>query len=316
MKRNLFNEKNYGIREIGVYIPEKRIDNTLKQEKFGFKESFLEEKIGVFKTSLKDESEECSDMCVKAFNDLVSKIPIEKNEIEAIIVVTQNPDERMPHSGAFVHKKLGLAASCASFDISLGCSGFVYGLSVITSFMKANSMKKGILFTSDPYSKIIDPEDRNTTLLFGDGATATLITDDEPVIVPGEFSFGTLGEKWEEIRLINDKLFMNGQQVVKFVKRYIPDDIRKNIADNGYDLENIDRFILHQASKFMVDIVAEDLGVNSSKVPFDIRNYGNTVSSSIPLVLAKELHNPENRTILISGFGIGLSFGSCVLKRV
>jgi 3-oxoacyl-[acyl-carrier-protein] synthase-3 len=316
MKRNFFNQNFYGIREIGTYIPEKRINNTLKQEKFGFKESFLEDKIGVFKTSLKDDNEDCSDMCVKAFNDLVSKISIEKNEIEVIIVVTQNPDDRMPHSGALVHKKLGMGVNCASFDISLGCSGFIYGLSVITSFMKANNMKKGILFTSDPYSKIIDPDDRNTTLLFGDGATATLITNDEPVIVPGKFSFGTLGEKWEEIRLINDKLFMNGAAVVKFVKRYVPDDIRKNIEDNGYMLENIDRFVLHQASKFMVDIVAEDLGVNPSKVPFDIRNYGNTISSSIPLVLEKELHNKENRTILISGFGVGLSYGSCVLKRV
>lgn len=316
MKRNFFNQNFYGIREIGTYIPEKRINNTLKQEKFGFKESFLEEKIGVFKTSLKDDNEDCSDMCVKAFNDLVSKIPIEKNEIEVIIVVTQNPDDRMPHSGALVHKKLGMGVNCASFDISLGCSGFIYGLSVITSFMAANGMKKGILFTSDPYSKIIDQEDRNTTLLFGDGATATLITNDDPVLIPGKFSFGTLGEKWEEIRLINDKLFMNGAAVVKFVKRYVPDDIRKNIEDNGYMLENIDRFVLHQASKFMVDIVAEDLGVNPSKVPFDIRNYGNTVSSSIPLVLEKELHNKENRTILISGFGVGLSYGSCVLKRV
>jgi len=312
----MFKEKIYGIREIGVYIPCQRVDNISKQEKFGFKETFLEEKIGVFETSLKDENEDCSDMCVKAFNDLADKVLIDKNEIEVIIVVTQNPDERMPHAGAFVHAKLDLPVSCASFDISLGCSGFVYGLSVITSFMKANSMKKGILFTSDPYSKIIDPDDRNTTLLFGDGATATLITDDEPVLVPGKFSFGTLGHKWEEIKLINDRLFMNGSAVVKFVKRYVPDDIRKNIADNGYSLENIDRFVLHQASRFMVEIVAEDLEIDMSKVPFEIRNYGNTVSSSIPLVLAKELHNLKNRATLISGFGIGLSFGSCVLKRV
>ena len=185
----MFKEKIYGIRDIGVYIPCQRVDNTLKQEKFGFKETFLEEKIGVFETSLKDENEDCSDMCVKAFNDLATKVPIDKNEIEAIIVVTQNPDERLPHAGAFVHAKLDLPVSCASFDISLGCSGYIYGLSVITSFMKANNMKKGILFTSDPYSKIIDPEDRNTTLIFGDGATATLITDDEPVLVPGKFSF-------------------------------------------------------------------------------------------------------------------------------
>lgn len=315
MRENRVEEKVYGIREIGVYLPNKRVDNTLKQEKFGFKKSFLEEKIGVFKTSLMDENDDCSDMCVKAFNDLAQKISIEKNEIEAIVVVTQNPDLRIPHAGAFVHRKLNLPVNCASFDISLGCSGFVHGLSIITSFMKSNGMKKGILFTSDPYSKIIDPEDRNTTLIFGDAATATLITDEDSELIPKKFSFGTLGEKLDEIKLIDDKFYMNGSAVVKFVKRFVPDDIRKNIADNGYTPENIDRFVLHQASRFMVEIVAQDLGIDMKKVPFDIKNYGNTVSSSIPIILEKEIRNKENKTILISGFGIGLSFGSCVLTR-
>ena len=303
-----------GIKEIGVFIPEHRIDNTAKQSRFDFKDSFLEEKIGVFETALKDPSDDCTGMCVKAFNALNEKIGIDKSEIEIIIVVTQNPDTRMPHAGAILHGKLDLPSKCASFDISLGCSGFVYGLSTIIALMKENGFKKGILFTADPYSKVVDQEDRNTSLLFGDAATATLITEDAE-LCPGKFTFGTLGSKFNEICLVNDRLYMNGQAVVKFVKRFIPDDIRKVVNMNGLTLGEVDRFILHQGSKFMVDIIKEDLGIEGKKAPFDIRNYGNTVSSSIPIILEKEMKDKNSRNFLISGFGIGLSWASCVIFR-
>lgn len=303
-----------GIKAIGVYIPAHRIDNAAKQKKFEFKDTFLSEKIGVYKTAVKDAVDECSDLCVKAFNELGKKLHVDKDEIETIIVVTQNPDVRMPHAGAILHGKLDLLPSCASFDISLGCSGFVYGLSTIVSFMKENGMKKGILFTSDPYSKVVDQEDRNTSLLFGDAATATLITTDAELI-PKKFSFGTLGNKFNEICLVNEKLFMNGSAVVKFVKRFIPGDIKAIIEKNGLTIDAIDRFILHQASKFMVDVIKEDLSLDESKVPFDVCDYGNTVSSSIPIILEKELHDKSNKNFLLSGFGIGLSWASCVMVR-
>ncbi|MFP3958611.1 MAG: hypothetical protein ACLFUX_00435, partial [Spirochaetaceae bacterium] len=142
------------------------------------------EDIGIHRTSVKDDDEECSDMCVKAWSALQKKVPFDPDDIEVVIVATQNSDIRMPHGAAYVHGKLGLKPSCATFDISLGCSGFVYGLSVITSFMKQNRMTKGVLLTSDPYSKMVDPEDRNTTLLFGDAATASLISENAE-LVPG-----------------------------------------------------------------------------------------------------------------------------------
>jgi 3-oxoacyl-[acyl-carrier-protein] synthase III len=311
----MFGEKVLGISGIGVHIPVAREDNCQKKELFNFEEKFLEEKIGVFRISKKEEEEETSDLCVKAFYELQKKKDIDKNEIDVIIVVTQNPDIRMPHTGAIVHSKLDLPPSCASFDVSLGCSGYVYGLSTIIGFMKENDLKKGILFTCDPYSKIVDPNDRNTALLFGDAATATLI-DDNPELVPGKFSFGTLGSKWEEIRLVNEKLFMNGQAVVRFAKRYIPVDIRKTVVKNGLSLDQIDKFVFHQGSKFIVDILSEDLGIESERVPFDIKEYGNTVSSSIPIILEKELENKNTKNFLLCGFGIGLSWGSCVVNRI
>lgn len=304
-----------GITDIGVYLPHKKEDNLVKQEKFDLKQGFLEEKIGVFKRSICEENEFCSDLCVRAFEDLRKRTGISTDEIEAAVVVTQNPDSRLPHAGAIVHSKLNLSEKCASFDISLGCSGFVYGLSVISSFMESNGLKKGVLFTSDPYSKIVDPEDRNTALIFGDGATATLITG-EPVLRSGIFSFGTMGSRSGDICLKNDRLFMNGQSVVKFAKRTLIESIRNNIEINGLAISDIDRFIIHQGSRFIVDTISNDLEVELSKVPFDIWEYGNTVSSSIPVILKDELSKTENETFLISGFGVGLSWGSCVLRRL
>jgi len=251
---------------------------------------------------------------VKAFNNLTKKIAIQKENIDIIVVVTQNPDTRLPHASAILHGKLDLPVTCASFDISLGCSGFVYGISAIISFMKENGFKKGVLFTADPYSKIVDQEDKNTSLLFGDAATATLITANAE-LVPGKFSFGTLGTKFREISLVDDKLYMNGSAVVKFVKRFIPADITKVVEKNGLSLGEIDRFILHQGSKFIVDVIKEDLKLDEKKVPFDIYEYGNTVSSSIPIILEKELHDKSNKNLLLSGFGVGLSWASCVMFR-
>lgn len=303
-----------GIKAIGVYLPVKRIDNISKQKKFEFKDTFLDEKIGVYKTAVKDLVDECSDLCVKAFNNLTEKTSIQKENIDVIVVVTQNPDTRLPHASAILHGKLDLPVTCASFDISLGCSGFVYGISTIMSFMKEHGFKKGILFTADPYSKIVDQEDKNTSLLFGDAATASLITGNAELI-PGKFSFGTLGTKFREISLVNDKLYMNGSAVVKFVKRFIPADITKVVEKNGLSLGEIDRFILHQGSKFIVDVIKEDLALDEKKVPFDIYEYGNTVSSSIPIILEKELHDKSNKNFLLSGFGVGLSWASCVMFR-
>ena len=117
---------------------------------------------------------------------------VDRSEIDALVVVTQNPDRNIPHVSAIVHGALGLPTQCACFDISPGCSGFVYALSVFQDFMEANGMKKGLLFTADPYSMVVGPNDNNTSLLFGDAASVTLVSD-SPRLVSGMVTFGTLG---------------------------------------------------------------------------------------------------------------------------
>lgn len=307
---------NIGIHEIGIFIPDLRLANQDKKHLFDIDDIFLNNKIGIDFTSRKNEEDETSDLCVKAFMDLKKKAGVDKNEIKCIIVVTQNPDgDGLPHTSAIVHKKLGLADDCAAFDISLGCSGFVYGLSVIESFMRSNEMDCGLLFTCDPYSKIVNPEDKNTSLLFGDAATVTLINN-QPKLKALSYAFGTKGSEGEALMSTNKVLTMDGRAVFNFSATEVPVQIRKLLQKNTFTLEEIDLFLLHQGSKYIVDTITKRLGVPVEKVPSNMKNMGNTVSSSIPLLLNQYLHEQKYEKLLLSGFGVGLSWASAVLQRV
>ncbi|MBO6792759.1 MAG: ketoacyl-ACP synthase III [Balneolaceae bacterium] len=304
-----------GIEAIGKYLPERLISNFDRKEEFGIDDNFITDKIGIQSVTRKNEDEETSDLCVKAYHDLISKATFEPEEIEIIVVVTQNPDYNLPHTAAVVHKKIGLPESVASFDISLGCSGFVYGLSAIQAFMVANGMKKGILFTADPYSKVIDPTDKNTSLLFGDAAAATLITN-SPKYVTGKFTFGTIGEGYEEL-ICTKSLYMNGRSIFNFAAKYVPKDVAKVLDQNNLSIDEIDSFVFHQGSKYICDTLIRRLKLDKNKVPFDATYYGNTVSSSIPLILEKQMNDIDNKdsNLLLCGFGVGLSWSSTILKR-
>jgi 3-oxoacyl-[acyl-carrier-protein] synthase III len=304
-----------GIQEIASYIPEKRISNYNRKKKFDITDEFIKEKIGMEYIAVKSDSEDSSDLCMKAFYNLQEKVSINKDEIEVVIVITQNPDYNLPHTAALIHGKLDLPEKCASFDISLGCSGFVYGLSVIESFMKCNNMTKGVLFTADPYSKIIDPDDKNTTLLFGDAATATLISD-KPVYSTEAFDFGTNGKAYQDLICENNTLHMDGRAISTFARKKVPAEIVDFLGKFDYAVNDIDKYLFHQGSKFMVMTLGKMLGIDSSKYVFDAENYGNTVSSSIPILLEKQMLQPENKLLLASGFGVGLSWANVILKRV
>ena len=305
-----------GIAEMGSYVPDSLSSNQEKKSVFEIDDNFLNTKIGIDFTSRKNSDEETSDLCVKAFEDLNTKIILEKNDIKCIVVVTQNPDgDGLPHTSAIVHHKLGLADDCAAFDISLGCSGFVYGLSVIESFMASNQIKNGLLFTCDPYSKIVDPKDKNTALLFGDAATVALIND-KPRFISLSFSFGTRGSEGRALISNNRVLSMDGRAVFAFSATEVPVQIRRLLEKNGYTLENIDLFLLHQGSKYIIDTITRRLGISVDKVPTNLKNMGNTVSSSIPLLLNEYLNKAKIKTILLSGFGVGLSWASGILQRI
>lgn len=303
-----------GIEAIATYLPEARVNNRARLEKFGIDEEFLTSKIGVLERSVKASDEETSDLCVKAFQALQKKMAVNVAEIEAVIVVTQNPDYSLPHTSAIVHGKLGLPSHCATFDISLGCSGFVYALSVLSSFMEANGMKRGLIFTADPYSKVLNEEDKNTSLLFGDGSAVTLLSD-RGAWVPGKFSFGTLGDRHRSLIVEEGVLSMNGRDIFNFAALNIPKDVEKVLELNGITKESVDQFLFHSGSRYIVDVLAQRMDLPEKKVPFGVEKYGNTISSSIPFLLERVLENSSVRTLLISGFGVGLSWSTGMLFR-
>ncbi len=303
-----------GITHIGSYIPKGRISNIERKTQFETDDNFIHNKVGIVNVSVKKTEEGTASMAVKAFEELEKKNSIDRKKIEVIILITQNPDSNIPHSSALVHAELNLPESCACFDVSLGCSGYVYGLSIAKSFMENNGFKHGLLFTSDPYSDIIDHEDKNTSMLFGDAATVTYLTD-TPKYDLGKFTFGTIGKECETLICKNNKLHMDGRGVFNFAVKYIPVDFKHILEINNCLKESIDKFIFHQGSKYIIDTLTKRMDLDPSKVVFDIAEYGNTVSSSIPIILEKEMNRKSNKCIYICGFGVGLSWASNILYR-
>jgi 3-oxoacyl-[acyl-carrier-protein] synthase-3 len=304
-----------GIEAIAVYVPERRASNRELMAQFEVDETFLAEKIGVLQRAVKGEEEDTSDMALKALEALLAQTGLAREEIEALVVVTQNPDSNLPHVSGLVHGRAKLSPDCAAFDLSLGCSGYVYGLSVLQSFLAGNGLTKGVLITCDPYSKVIDPTDKNTVLLFGDAATATLIGP-KPALVCEPFVFGTQGDLTGALACREGTLRMNGREVFNFAATTVPKNIEKLLAKAETSKETVDCFIFHQGSRYIVETLTKRLALDRAKVRMDIENTGNTVSSSIPILLQRELSERAVRTIVLCGFGVGLSWASCTCKRV
>lgn len=304
-----------GIHDIAYALPERRSDNATRAGALGVPLATLSRRIGVQQIALKSEGDDTSDLAAAAGEALFSRGPVRREEIECLVVVTQNPDGHgLPQTSARVHAKLGLPAHCASFDVGLGCSGYVYGLSILRGFMESNGLRRGLLVTADPYSKIVDAEDKRTALLFGDAAAATLLGDD-PVWRIGRFDFGTDGARADSLCVnpSSGRLFMDGRAVLQFAMDVVPDSLRRAANLNGLTLNQIDRVVLHQGSRVVVENIGEALGL-ADRTGFFIEDYGNTVSSSIPIALADHLQ-PGDRHVALSGFGVGLSWASAVLTR-
>jgi len=304
-----------GIRAIGTYITQNKLSNYDRQDEFSITPEFIENKIGFKALAQKSPEEETSDLCVKAFENLNQEQEINLEKVDCLVLCTQNPDGYgLPHSSAIIHEKLGLPLSCAVFDISLGCSGYVYGLSIVKSFMESNGFKYGLFFTGDPYSKVIDLQDKSTSLLFGDAAAVTLMTE-EPLYQIKAPLFGSDGRGHRSIMVKGTTLEMNGRAVYTFAVRTIPGNIRDMLAKNSLTVADVDLFILHQGSKKIVDAIAEQLEIEADRAPFLAGDYGNTVSSSIPLILKEYLINSSHQNIALAGFGVGLSWGSILIQK-
>lgn len=295
------------IDQIEFLLPKKKLQIKKKYKKVS--SIFLKNKIGA--TSLPRFSDK--DTVVNMCNKVTQKININKikNKIKAIILCSQNPDYNgLPHNSSIIQNMLGLNDDVACFDISQGCAGYLYGLVASESFIKKNQY--ALIFTCDPYSKIISNKDLNTDILFGDAVTVSVIKKHGLGKKLIDYEFYSYGAEYKAI--INENgLKMNGKKVMKFCTSIVPAKINNFLKKNNLNINSIDQFYFHQGSKFIVDQISNQLKIPRRSYPPIVKNIGNTVSSTLP-ILMKSYNFKEKKNILICGFGVGLSISIGLIK--
>ena len=317
-----------GIAAVASYLPEAVLTNDALVERFGFDRAFLDEKIGVRERHIAAEDEAVSDMAVKAAEALFARVDMAREAVDLVVLCTQNPDYRLPATANIVQNRLGLADTTAAFDINQGCSGYVYGLAVVQSMMLAHGFSAALLLTADGYTKVMNPGDRATAPLFGDGAAATLLTAGAPGRI-GRFTFGSDGAGADDLIVRGGgsrhpdmpaagpgALYMNGRAILKFMIRRVPADVDRCLALNELERGDIDAFVFHQASGHMIASLTREMALAPDKVPVEIADCANTVSSTVPIVLERLGGAPAlaGKTLLLCGFGVGLSWCSTVVR--
>jgi len=279
----------------------------------------------------------CSDLCYTAADKLLDSLKWNRDEIDVLIFVSLSRDYLTPATSAILQDRLGLSTECYAIDVPLACSGYVYGLSVISSLMSCGLMKKGLLLVGETTSKLQSPEDKTIWPLHGDAGSATVL-EYEKDAAPICFHFGTDGSRWdaiinpdggsrhpfsekslvmEEIEpgIVRNRLqsILDGMNVFGFSIIEPPKSIKKLCEHFNIDLNKIDYLLLHQANKYMDDKIGKKLKVPEEKIPFCLMQYGNTSSTSIPMsivtAIGKGIEEKRVETIMC-GFGSGLSWGS------
>ena len=313
--------KNINIRGIVCGLPKNKINTVDHTDSFELDvlERMVEE-TGVETTYRTSDKQTVSDLCYEAADDIIKGIGWEKEAIGALIFVSHALDYTRPATSCVVQGRLGLRTECMALDVNLGCSGFVYGLSVLGSMMETMDVDKALLLCGDMSSKAVDPA-TTSNLLFGDIGAAIALEKKEgaPDI---RFRLMADGKRFKKIlsrgggfRHPEDKeniyADMVGMDVLAFSISDVPKTIREFIAANEINVEDIDLVALHQANALIINQIAKKLKVGPEKAPVVLGKYGNSSSSSIPLVICDYVKNNGMRRLhlLASGFGLGLSWG-------
>jgi 3-oxoacyl-[acyl-carrier-protein] synthase-3 len=292
---------------------------------------------GVERRRVADEKTTTSDLCLKAAEILICDLGWNTEDIDCLVFVSQTPDYQLPATSCILQSRLKLKEGVIALDISSGCSGWVYGLQVISSLLSHGQIKKGILMTGDTALKICSNEDKSAYPLFGDAGTATAIEFDgksngfkfhsstdgsgyEAIIIPdggyrNEVKISSFEMKEIEPGIKRNKLhtILDGMNVFSFGISKAPESINLLSKNYDIDLELVDYFLFHQANKFMNEKIRKKLKIPENKVPYSLKNFGNTSSATIPLTIVTEINKDINkgiRNIIACGFGVGLSWGT------
>lgn len=317
--------KSY-LKHISVYLPDKSVTNEDIAEMFpSWESSKIFEKVGIKNRYVADSKEGVANMAVAAIRNLQLETGIDLSQIDYFLLCTQSPDYQIPTTACIVQHRVGLSNNCGAIDINQGCSGYIYGLSLASALVSSGIANNVLLVTADVYSKHIHNSDKGNMSLFGDAATASLISSDGKYEI-GKFSLGTDGSGYDKLIIKNSGLFskslnqddpenflfMDGAAVFDFTAKRIPQLIEENLVLNGFAKDDINLFVFHQANTFMLNFLRNRIKIEKNRFLINMENYGNTVSSSIPLAF-KDSFDGENRNVMMVGFGVGLSWGAVVL---
>jgi len=332
------------IKEIEYFLPiNKKTNEDLQRENPEWDVEKVAAKTGIYSRHIAAKDETALDLATKAVKKLLAKKSIKKEDIDGIIFCTQSQDFVMPSNSFLIHKEFEFHKNTWAFDYNLACSGYVYGLCIARGLIETGISKNIMLITSDTYSKYINKKDRSTINLFGDGAAVTIISksdsNDSRIIDAKLSSSGndyksfyvpsggcrlpknmhTKIEKKDQSGNIRnlENIHMNGFAVWKFISKIVPKQIEEILINNNLTIKDIDFFAFHQASKLTLNSLEKALKIPKNKIYTNIKEIGNTVSSSIPIVLKDAIEEKKLKRgdlILLSGFGVGLSWGTMLIK--
>lgn len=327
------------IRSIAYHFPEASLTNAQLAELFPeWSADKIVLKTGIETRYIVAKEETALDLGVRAAEKIFKSDPALRDIVDGLVFCTESPDYTIPPNACLAQSELGLSDQVIAFDYSLGCSGYVYGLSIAHGLIASGQASTILLITAETYSKLLDEDDRGVRTLFGDGATATIVEKSLHNEI-GKFAFYTNGEqahnlivphsgaateklKKQEKPLIaghkaHDKLYMNGPAIFQFTLDIVPNLIQRCMDTEELSYDDIDHVVMHQANKFMLDNLRIKCKIPNEKFVIDVKDGGNTVSNTIPIALARALDSgtiKQGDKVLLAGFGVGLSAAAVVVQ--
>ena len=322
---------------IAVHLPQRVETNEQLQDEFpDWNMELIASKTGIYARHIAEDHETSADLAVTAAEKLFAENGIDRKSIDFLLLCTQTPDYPLPTTACLIQDRLQLPTRCGALDFNLGCSGFVYGVSLADGLIRSGAAKRVLLLTAETYSKFIHPTDRSLRTIFGDGAAATLIeATDEPCM--SGFEFGTDGsgantlivssggcrKEPEAIKPRHRKrwpseLYMDGPSLINFTVGAVPKLVDDILNSAGIKEPEIEMYLMHQATKKMLSQLAERLELTEDRLPMELADIGNTVSCTLPILIqrlrARGRLTPGVQSMLI-GFGVGWSWAGCVWRE-
>lgn len=331
---------NAYIKAISYYLPQRTMTNEELVKAFPeWSVDKVAQKVGVYSRHLASENETAGDIAEMAARRLFEEYAIDPKSIDFLLLCTQSPDYFLPSTACILQDRLGLPTTAGAFDYNLGCSGCIYGMAIAKGLIAAGIAKNVLLLTAETYNKYLHPSDKSNRSIFGDGAAACLIST-EGMAQIGEFVLGTDGKGAEHLIVKtggarqrtatdesredeeghiqrDDYLYMNGGAIFNFTLNAVPAMMNGILERNSIKEAEVDYYVLHQANKFMLNTLRKVCGIEKEKFYINLDNVGNTVSSTILIglkdCLERQIIKP-NDTVMIAGFGVGLSWGGTILR--